>query len=59
MKAYRGTTEQIARFIAVVSALQAAEDWLAKGGCHCGTDKPGTCALCKVRAAIAAAEGEK
>ena len=36
----------------VVVALRAAEEWMSEDGCDCGTDEPGTCALCLVRAAI-------
>ena len=33
-------------------ALARAEKWMSEDGCDCGTDEPGTCALCLARAAL-------
>ena len=33
-------------------ALESAEEWMAEDGCDCGTDEPGTCGLCLVRALL-------
>jgi hypothetical protein len=33
-------------------ALEMAEEHLSEEGCDCGTDEPGTCALCLVQHAI-------
>jgi hypothetical protein len=41
----------------MLKALKHADEWLDELGCDCGTDEPGTCAFCEVRAAIAKAEG--
>lgn len=43
------TEERVRR--EMVDVLQSAEEWMAEDGCDCGTDEPGTCALCRVRAA--------
>jgi len=42
----------------MLEALRQAKDWLDEVGCDCGTDEPGTCAMCLVDAAIAKAEGK-
>lgn len=36
------------------AALEHAIEWLDEQGCDCGTDEPGSCALCEARAALAA-----
>jgi len=36
--------------------LAAAREWMAEDGCDCGTDEPGTCALCQVEAAVSDGE---
>ena len=41
----------------LLEALRHAVEWLEAEGCDCGTDEPGTCALCEAAAAIAKAEG--
>jgi len=40
------------------SALEHAIEWLAEEGCDCGTDEPGTCALCEAQAALGEREGQ-
>jgi hypothetical protein len=30
--------------------LGRCEEWMAEDGCDCGTDEPGSCALCQARA---------
>ena len=39
---------------AVVEAARAARDWMSDDGCDCGTDEPGTCALCVLEARLCA-----
>jgi hypothetical protein len=39
-------------------ALRHAVEWLDEQGCDCGTDEPGTCALCEAHAALRG-NGEK
>ncbi len=34
------------------AALIPAEEWMAEDGCDCGTDEPGTCALCLTSKAL-------
>jgi len=34
------------------AALRHAVEWLDEQGCDCGTDEPGTCALCEANAAL-------
>ena len=36
----------------LLNALKIAADRLAEDGCDCGTDEPGTCALCVVEATL-------
>lgn len=54
-------SEANARLIAaapeLLEACRRAIDWLDELGCDCGTDEPGTCAVCIVRAAIQKAGG--
>ena len=38
------------------TVLAAAREWMAEDGCDCGTDEPGTCALCQVEAAVSDGE---
>jgi hypothetical protein len=40
------------------AALEHAVEWLDEQGCDCGTDEPGTCALCEANAALVAAGPE-
>ena len=40
------------------AALRHAVEWLDEQGCDCGTDEPGTCALCEANAALRG-KGEK
>ena len=47
--------EHSARVAELEAALIAAKEWLDELGCDCGTDEPGTCALCLVDAALAKA----
>jgi hypothetical protein len=32
--------------------LMEAAAWMAKDGCDCGTDEPGTCGLCRIQKAL-------
>lgn len=34
------------------AALQAAQEWMEQDGCDCGTDEPGSCALCLTKEAL-------
>lgn len=56
-----GDGEADANFIAsapdLLAALHHALEWLEIEGCDCGTDEPGTCALCEAGAAVRKAEG--
>jgi hypothetical protein len=47
---------RLALYPSLVEALRQAEDWMESEGCDCGTDEPGTCGLCAVRAALARAD---
>jgi hypothetical protein len=42
----------------LIAALESARDWMEEDGCDCGTDEPGTCGLCLVRAWLAASRAE-
>lgn len=43
----------------LVEALRSADAWMTPDGCDCGTDEPGTCALCMTRALLAEMEKGK
>lgn len=48
----RPTSEYVAAIRNGLAALEAAAAQMAKIGCICTRGRPGTCALCRVRAAL-------
>lgn len=44
--------EKVALLKETAEALEHANEWLEIEGCDCGTDEPGTCALCEASAAL-------
>ena len=43
----------------VITALQSAVEWMKEDGCDCGTDEPGTCALCLCQNALSSLLAEE
>ena len=50
--AHEELVEARKRIETLTKALESADEWLTELGCDCGTDEPGTCAFCVVRAAL-------